>query len=99
MMIQQPFDIIHGVNYGALAIAVLYPIPVTPDQAFNLWHTGAIMEPRIHGHAKEKLEAIQQMRQDGLKWKDIAKAFGMKSAEGCHSYYSHNKKMLEENEG
>lgn len=84
-------NIIHGINYAALAIAILYPVYVAPEQAFTLYYTGKPWE-RTRNCSAEKADAMRGMREDGMTWKQIAKAMGMKTANSAHSYYVHYRR-------
>lgn len=93
---ESALEIIHGVNHGALLIAILYPHYITPEQAFNLWERGTVLSRKTWGCAKERVRVMHEMRRCGVKWKDIAKAVGMSNESSAHSYYSHRKHLLTE---
>jgi len=91
---ESALEIIHGVNHGALLIAILYPCFITPEQAFNLWESGTVLSRKTWGCSKERVLMMHEMRGHGTKWKDIATAMGMSSEGSAHSYYIHNKHLL-----
>ena len=60
------YDIIHAEELCALALAILHPWPISPEDAFGILHTGK--KRRILGG-----EDIAYMREVGYTWKEIIK--------------------------
>ncbi len=82
-------------SWGALAIAVLFECPVSPEEAMELYDTGsiAISGRRYKSSTLIKSCMIDRLRKRGIAWWAIREITGILSPE---SYFSHRRGLVAE---
>ena len=75
-------------GYMALLVSILKNVPT--ERAFRMLN-GDIRKNRQW--TPDDILQVQMMRQEGMRWKDIAKAFGVTETQACKMYHQHRRKL------
>ncbi|NHL36667.1 hypothetical protein FDE95_08570 [Clostridium botulinum] len=77
-------------NWCTLAIAIFYKRPCTMEQAIELYNNGKLARKK---RLKEDIEDMIKLRQQGLKFKEIAEIFCLTQSTVCNLVNTFNKKI------
>ncbi len=82
-------------SWGALAVAILFECPVTPEEAMELYDTGSIAIGGRKHHAGTVIKTcrITRLRMRGCAWWAISELTGIASPE---SYLAQRKGIVAE---
>lgn len=86
MSVKRPEDIIHAENLCALALAILSPVFLFPEEAFEKLESPV----KIIRH---KTEDVEILRKAGSSWAEISELLGLKNPQAnLYSYYRRKEK-------
>ena len=75
-------------GYMALLVSILKNVPI--EKAFRMLN-GDIRKNRRW--TPDDILQVQMMRQEGMRWQDIAKVFGVTETVACKMYHQHIRKL------
>lgn len=83
-------NVMNITNWYAFAVAVMVPGIISADTAMRRYFEGPAGKFKVDG--KTRWQQIDELRQAGATWPEIAVSLGYASGDSAASAYTHGKK-------